>query len=115
MEELDKFPYFFEEGMRLIAHCPLCEAKLNPIRAELIEEREDMNIVHIQCTKCKGSLLVVLVQTNVGMSSVVMVSDLSYGDVCSFKQKGSISADQVIEIHQALQDKDAVKQILALK
>lgn len=115
MEEFDKFPYFFEEGMRLVAHCPLCEAKLNPIRAEVVDERDDLNVMHVQCSKCKGALLVILVQTNVGVNSVVMVSDLSYHDVCSFRRKGSLSADQVIDIHQCFRDKDVVKKILALK
>ncbi len=99
----------------MVAHCPLCEAKLNPVKAELVEEREDMNVLHITCSRCKGALIVVLAQTNAGMSSVVMVSDLSYQDVCSFKHKDALSADQVIDIHQLLQDKDVVKKILALK
>lgn len=115
MEEFDSFPPFFEEGLRLVAHCPLCEAKLNPIKAELVEERDDLHVLHVQCSKCKGSLLVILVQTTVGINSVVMVSDLSYADVCSFKQKGSLTADQVIDIHQLLQEEDIVKKILALK
>ena len=115
MDELEKFPFFHDEGIRLVSTCPLCDAKLNTAQAELIEEREDMSLVHIKCAKCKTALLVVVVSTQMGVSSVVLITDLSYEDVLSFQETASITADNVIELHEMMKDKNIVKKILALK
>lgn len=115
MDELEKFPFFHDEGIRLVSSCPLCDAKLSAAKAQMIEEREDMSLVHIQCSKCKTSLLVVVVNTQMGISSVVLITDLSFEDVLTFRDIPELTADTVIEIHQMMKDKNVVKKILALK
>lgn len=115
MDELEKFPFFHDEGIRLVSSCPLCDAKLSSAKAQLIEERDDMSLVHIQCTKCKTALLVVVVNTQMGVSSVVLITDLSFEDVLTFREVPGVTADDVIALHQTIRDKNFVKKILALK
>ena len=115
MDNFDKLPYFFDEGLKLIAFCPLCEANLNPVKARIIESNDDLNLVHIQCHKCQGYILALMLKTQTGLSSIGLVTDLSFNDVFRFKDRQHIEADEVIEAHQALKRKDIVKQIMDLK
>lgn len=115
MENIDKFPYFFDEEVKLIAYCPLCEADLNPVKAKVVEGKEDLHLVHIQCNKCKGYILALVMKTTNGLSSIGLITDLNYNDVARFKDKEIINDDEVIKIHKLFNKKGVVKQILDTK
>jgi len=112
MENLDKFPYFFDEGLKLIAYCPLCDASITPQKAKIVESRDDLHLVHIQCQKCQGYILALMLKTAGGLSSIGLITDLNFNDVFKFKDGQKIEADEVLKIYQALNKKDIVKQIL---
>lgn len=97
---------FFDEGVRLISYCPLCESSYDPREARVLGEKEDSHLLHIQCGNCSNAIIALVLISSVGVSSVGLVTDLSYDDVQRFRKVGSVSTDDVIEVHGAMQDED---------
>ncbi|MBD3359640.1 MAG: hypothetical protein GF365_02965 [Candidatus Buchananbacteria bacterium] len=115
MENFDKYPYFSDEDVSMIAYCPFCESDLNPVKAKIIDDRDDSQLIHIQCNNCQGFILALLTKTANGLSSVGLITDLTFDDVFQFKNKLKLRADDIIEIHQALASKtkkNIVKQLI---
>lgn len=113
MNDFENQPSFFDEEVKIIAFCPLCDADLNPIKAKIVEDNENMHLVHLQCNKCKGYILAVVLRTVNGLSSVGLITDLNYNDVYNFKGQEKISAEDVLNIHQEFNSKNIVKQIIS--
>lgn len=105
---------FFDEGVKLISYCPLCETSYNPQEARVLGEKDDSHLLHIQCGNCSNAIIALVLISSVGVSSVGLVTDLSYDDVLRFKNAGAISTDDVIEVHNALQNEEAFFKSLML-
>lgn len=97
---------FFDEGLRLISFCPLCEAHFSPKDSQIIGERENSHLLHITCQKCRNSVLAIITVSSEGISSVGLVTDLNYEDVLKFRQKQAVETDDVLLAHAALEDSD---------
>lgn len=87
------------DALRLISYCPLCEAAYNPLRARILDEREDAHLLHIQCASCGSSIVALVVSSALGITSVGLVTDLTGDDVLKFKDDRIMSADDVLEFH----------------
>lgn len=114
MENLDKFPYFFDEEVKMAAYCPLCDADLNPVQAKIVEGKDDLHLVHIQCNKCKGFILALVLRTANGLTSIGLITDLNFNDVYKFKNSDRLSADEIIKLHKYFNKKNLVKEILEI-
>lgn len=97
------FSSLLPDGLKLISYCPLCESRYNPMEARLLEQEEDSHLLHVQCKKCRSSILVLLMASQSGVSSVGMVTDLTPEDVLRLREGEPVSVDDVLEIHQALE------------
>ena len=93
----------------MISFCPLCETNYNPMEARVLGEKEDGHLLHIRCKKCWNSILALVLVSNAGVSSVGLITDLTFDDVRKFSGRDtSVTTDDVISIHQLLSD-DGVK------
>lgn len=89
----------------MISFCPLCETNYNPMEARVLGEKEDGHLLHIRCKKCWNSILALVLVSNAGVSSVGLITDLTYDDVRKFSGRDtSVSTDDVIAVHQMLAD-----------
>jgi hypothetical protein len=93
---------FFDEGVKLISYCPLCEMSYNPQEARVLGEKDDSHLLHIQCGNCSNAIIALVLISSVGVSSVGLVTDLSYDDVKRFKEAPIVSTDDVIDVHAVL-------------
>ncbi len=93
---------FWDDGLKLISFCPLCETHYHPREALLVHERDNSHLLHITCRKCEHSIIALVLVSNAGVSSVGLVTDLSYHDVLKFREADSISIDDVLSVHRAL-------------
>lgn len=94
------FPY---EGLKLMAHCPLCQARYQPSLARIVSEKEDAYLLHVPCPKCHASV-VALVSANVfGISSVGVLADLTSDEVLAVTRQ-SVTADDVLDLYKAFRD-----------
>ena len=101
---------YFDEGVKLISYCPLCETSYNPQEAKVLGEKEDSHLLHIQCGNCSNAIIALVLISSVGVSSVGLVTDLAFDEVNRFKENTNVSTDDVIETHHLLQDEDAFLQ-----
>ncbi len=97
---------FFDEGVKLISYCPLCESSYNPREARVLGEKEDSHLLHIQCGNCANAIIALVLISSVGVSSVGLVTDLGYDEVNRFKEAPAVSTDDVIETHHLLTDEE---------
>lgn len=105
---------FFDEGVKLISYCPLCESSYNPREARVLGEKEDSHLLHIQCGNCANAIIALVLISSVGVSSVGLVTDLAFDEVHRFKERPPISTDDVIETHHLLKDEASLFRRLAV-
>jgi hypothetical protein len=95
------------EHLRVITACPICNARYHSGELRILEEKTDAQLVHVQCRKCRASVLAVVLANHLGVSSVGLVTDLSGDDVLKFRRQPTISIDDVLDLHCRLQEVDA--------
>lgn len=101
MEE--RFFDLFNESLKVISsYCPVCNSKYNPIEARILEDRNDLHLIHIRCRHCFSAIVALVMVSNLGVNSIGMITDLSSEEVLKFKQAKPIGHDDVIDIHQSL-------------
>ncbi len=76
------------------------------MEARVLDENAEASLVHVRCKECRNAMLTLVQMTKAGVSSVGLVTDLSYEDVVKFKEEGTISIDDVMMAHQGLQNGD---------
>lgn len=99
----------WNDGLKLVSYCPLCETRYNPMQARLVDEDGDTHLLHVTCKKCENAILALVLVNEDGASSVGLITDLVYEDVLKFQNNREISIDDVLEMHQFLES-DAWKQ-----
>ncbi len=107
--------HFSPEGLRLISKCPLCSEQYQPFQASIIEEKSEAQLVHIQCRKCQSSIVALIVNGQLGLTSVGLITDLSSEDVETFKDASAITEEDVFAAFHELQgDPEILRSKLAV-
>ena len=97
---------FLNEGTKLISYCPLCGSSYTPLQAQILGEKDESHLMHIQCGNCANAILALVVVSSVGVSSVGLVTDLGSEEVQRFKEDRAVTTDDVIDMHHLLQNED---------
>lgn len=105
-------PYLQGEGIKLISYCPLCSTQYNPLAARVLDEREDAHLVHIKCKSCNSSIVALVLNGAIGISSVGLVTDLTSEDVLKFKDANEITSNDVLDLHSELSNDQFLENIL---
>lgn len=104
---------FFQEGLKLINYCPVCQNRYDQPEAKILEEREDAYLIHLKCRRCSSSVVALVVANVLGVTSVGLITDLASDEVLKFKNTAPIGVDEVIATHQLLSaDKECLKQLI---
>lgn len=108
----DRFFNLFDESLKIISCCPICNSRYSSIEAKILAEKNDAHLVYIKCRNCQTAILAVILANNLGVSSVGLVTDLNSDDILKFEKSKPISCDDVIEMHQSLiKDKVLIDQL----
>ncbi|MBU1148938.1 hypothetical protein KKI23_02490 [Patescibacteria group bacterium] len=99
------------EGLRLITTCPICSTQYNLTKAKIVDEQEGAHLIHITCKKCHSSIVALVLVGGLGVSSVGLICDLTPEDVSKFKNSDTVNTDDVIDIHQILENDKLVPAI----
>ncbi|PJA45678.1 hypothetical protein CO174_01960 [Candidatus Uhrbacteria bacterium CG_4_9_14_3_um_filter_50_9] len=94
----------WNEGLKLVSYCPVCETRYNPMEAQLLGQDGETHLLHVQCRTCHNSILALVLVNPSGASSVGLLTDLSYEDVMRFRGNGSVTVNDVIDTHKHLED-----------
>ncbi|MFH0819173.1 MAG: hypothetical protein V1898_04225 [Patescibacteria group bacterium] len=105
-------PFLQQESLqKLIGKCPLCGFQYKTIRAKVIEENEDAQLIYIKCQKCNGSIIIFVVSSGPLISSVGLITDLNEFDIVSFKNKRVLKEEDILKLHQNLQTGEFINSI----
>lgn len=99
--------HFSPEGLKLISRCPLCSESYQPFQASIVEEKEEAQLLHIQCRKCQSCIVALIVNGQLGLTSVGLITDLTSGDVEFFKDAPGVSESLVLEAFSQLKQPGA--------
>ena len=88
-----------QEGLRLMRECPLCSKEYDMDRMNVLEECSGTHLVHIACPHCLNAVLLIVMISEFGMSSVGIVTDLDPNDAIKMQRLESIKEDDVLDFH----------------
>jgi len=84
-------------SLKIISNCPVCKAVYYPSEINIIDEKENAHLLHLQCRKCKNNLLVLIVAGQRGINSVGLLTDLQSHETMKFLESHPVCADEVLE------------------
>jgi hypothetical protein len=93
----------WNEGLKLVSYCPVCETRYNPMEAKVLGKDGETHLLHVQCRKCRNSILALVLVNQAGASSVGLLTDLSFEDVMTFRENQKVSINDVIDVHAQLE------------
>lgn len=96
-------PDSWREALKFINRCPICSALYDIDKAKLFGKNENATLVHLTCTKCASYFVAMVLLVGQGVSSVGMVTDLSFDDVNRLYRKEPITTDEIIDGHELIQ------------
>ena len=100
------------KSLKLISECPVCRTKQFPADIRLIEEQASGHLLHIQCKNCKSCIVVLVSVGEQSINLIGILTDLGSEEVGKYLQRGPLSADDIIGLHEKLRDEDFIKQII---
>lgn len=86
--------------------CPFCGTRYYADDAKVVFEKENAYLLHTNCHQCGGSILATLKADQLGISSMGLITDLTFEDVIKFKDSPVVSGDDVLNAYSFLQNKD---------
>ena len=92
-----KKSHTWQEALKFINKCPICGANYAPERAQVVSQENAANLVHISCDACRGNFLALVVVTGRGISTVGMMSDLTFDDIGKMHDTEPIGIDELID------------------
>ncbi|MCA9375735.1 MAG: hypothetical protein KC925_01600 [Candidatus Doudnabacteria bacterium] len=92
------------ESQRWTASCPGCRSEYSPIEARIVAEKEGGYFLFHECNGCRSSIVSTLVEENGGISSLGLVTDLTYYDAARFRSGTAITADHILDVYVSLKD-----------
>lgn len=99
-------------GLEAVAvHCPSCSLTLG--KGKILQGKGGAQLSHYTCKECAHHCISLIFRTQLGLSSVVLVTDLSFEDVRKMKDNDVISSDEVLGLHQLLKNDHAALVLVA--
>lgn len=89
---------------KYVGSCSVCSTAFEARNAHILVRKPDMSHVYAQCFKCKSSAIVYVLKSGTGfITTIGMLTDMTKEDIEKFKKMKPISADDVLELHRALE------------
>lgn len=100
------------KDLQILSTCPLCHAQYNPLKTEIVAERDDAHLLYLECRHC-GSTVVAVVTTGVsGLTSIGAVTDLTSREITTIPAHDVVTHDDVIALYDWLEREDRLPQAL---
>ena len=91
-----------EDGLRMIAHCPVCHYSNDAVQAKVLEESDNANLIYIKCRRCQSAVLALFSLNGFGVSSVGIVTDFDSHEIAKFKELARVDSDDVLAVHEQI-------------
>ncbi|MBI2984723.1 MAG: hypothetical protein HYY50_03815 [Candidatus Kerfeldbacteria bacterium] len=90
--------------MQILTACPLCQANYNPLKTQIMAERDDAHLLYLECRQCGSSVVAVVTTGSSGLSSIGTVTDLTSQEVAAFQ--ADVTADDVVDLYAWMKQGD---------
>lgn len=107
---LDNNSAFLAENIKMLSTCPVCKAKYPKASSFILDDNKEANLVYLKCQNCSSSVVALLYLNGFGVNTIGLVTDLSGSDVMRIKNKKKVTADNIIDLYNKLEN-DSVNQI----
>ena len=95
--------HFLEEHFHAVVACPLCRTKYDPLEARIITADDGVELVHVECQRCRGAIVATITGEAEGATSMIgIVTDLSSRDLFRLRAREPITADDVLSSYTLL-------------
>ena len=91
------------KDIQILTSCPLCQANYNPLKTQIVAERDDAHLLYLECRQCGSAVMAVVTNGLSGLSSVGTVTDLTSAELSTFQNQRSVTEDDVIELYDRLE------------
>lgn len=98
-------------NLEYLTTCPLCNKKYGPVKALVLEEKENKTVLHLTCANCQAATLVFVSFGQAGLASVGMATDIVRDEAKKFFGGEEISSDKVLEIHELLEKTTTISEL----
>ena len=102
----------WREALKMMSRCPICKAEYQAGAAKIFAHNETASLVHSTCGGCGSGFVAMVVLLGHGLSSVGMVTDLSYADAERLQTAAPITVDEMIEAYQFMQREHSLEEAL---
>ncbi len=105
-------PDSWREALQFINKCPICSGIYKASNAELCAKNDSASLVHITCDRCQSYFMAMILQMGQGLSSVGMITDLSFADTKRLYQASPLTVNEMIAGYQAMQQRTFLNDLL---
>jgi len=89
--------------LKIQSECPFCGKQYDLSSLRVISERPQGLLAHLTCSVCRGSIITFVSVSAMGtVTATGVATDLAEDEVLKFEKGKTVSADEVIEIHELL-------------
>ena len=88
--------------LKIISNCPVCKSVYYPSEINIIDEKENAHLLHLECRKCKNRLLVLIMAGPRGINSIGLQTDLMSDETLKFLDSQPVMSDEVLEAKEIL-------------
>jgi len=103
-----KQPSSWQDALKFVGRCPICNAEYKAEEAKLFAKKESANLVHVNCCQCKSSVVFMIMLLGQGLSSVGMVTDLSFEDAKRLYGADEITLDEALDAYDYIQNNQLI-------
>lgn len=94
----------WQEAFKIINKCPICSATYPQQQIKVFATEESAQILHLTCGACHSFFVAMIVLLGNGISSMGMVTDLSYRDVQRLHGQESFTLDEALVGYEAIEN-----------
>lgn len=98
--------------MKIGGRCPICEAMYDFQSLQILAEKDHSLLVYMECSVCQASIVSILSLDPRGMSAQGLVTDLTPEEITKAGFAEPVSADDVLEMHEALKEEKPVNNFI---
>lgn len=84
--------------------CPMCNASYQKNDVKVITKNDGTVSIYMNCGRCKSSVVMLLVASPSGITSISIPTDITEDDFDKIKKDDSIGCDDVLEMYKFLKD-----------
>ena len=107
-----KRPDHWQEALRAVNRCPICDNSYQQEKARLHYKGDSTILVHITCEYCQSNFAAMVFSFGQGLSSVGAITDLHFDDLVRLYESPAIGSDEAIEAYQFLNSNNFLNSLL---